>query len=164
MGDSVNNTTVGEQYFLQVSESIKNLFELSTRIDERVQAVMKKQDETDKKIETMSNSISTMSARLSVVESKSPDLYEKNIGKLFDRVHDTNLHLESLQNKCDTNVPIIHESEARSHKNAADIQELQSKSQQNEGRWKSVFGFIIQIVWVILASYLLFKLGIQAPL
>lgn len=164
MGDSVNNMTVGEQYFMQVSESIKNLFELSTRIDERVQAVMKKQDDTDKKIETMSESISTMSARLSVVEAKNPDLYKRDIGKLFDRIHNTDLHLESLQNKCDTNIPIIHASEDRSYQNAADIQILQSQSQQNEGRWKSAFGFIIQIVWVILAAYLLFKLGIQAPL
>jgi len=164
MGDSVNNTTVGEQYFLQVSESIKNLFELSTRIDERVQVVMKKQDETDKKIENMSDSISKMSARLSVVEATSPDSYKRDIGKLFDRVHDTNLHLESLQNKCDTNIPIIQASDERSHQNAANIQELQGQSQQNEGRWKSAFGFVIQIVWVLLAAYLLFRLGLQAPL
>ena len=164
MGDSVNNPAVGEQYFLQVSESIKNLFELSTRIDERVQAIMKKQDETDKKIESMNESISKMSTRLSVVEAKSPELYKKDIGTLFDRVHDTNLHLENLQNKCDTNIPIIQASDERSHQNLADIQQLQGQTQQNEGRWKSAFGFIIQIVWVILAAYLLFKLGIQAPL
>jgi len=164
MGDSVDNKTVGEQYFMQVSESIKNLFELSTRIDERVQAVMKKQDDTDKKIETMSENISNMSARLSVVEAKSPDLFKKDIGTLFDRIHKTDLHLESLQNKCDTNVPIIHASEERSHKNTADIQELKGQSQHNEGRWKSVFNFAIQIIWVVLAAYLLFKLGIQAPL
>jgi len=164
MGESVNNSTTGEQYFLQVSESIKNLFELSTRIDERVQSIMKKQDETDKKIESINNSMTDMTARLSVVESKHPELYKKDIGTLFDRIHDTNIHLENLQNKCDTNVPIIQASEERTHKNAADIQELQSQSQANEGRWKSAFGFVIQIVWVILAAYLLFKLGIQAPL
>lgn len=162
MGDSVNNTA-GEQYFLQVSESIKNLFELSTRIDERVQVIMKKQDEIDKKIETMNASIGKMSTRLSVVEAKNPDAYKRDIGKLFDRVHETNLDLKSLQNRYEANVPIIHDLDKRSHKNVANIQELQSQSQQNEGRWKSVFGFIIQIIWVILAAYLLFKLGLQTP-
>ena len=157
----MNNTT-GEQYFMQVSESIKNLFELSTRIDERVKSVIKKQDDTDKKIETMNESISTMSARLSVVEAINPDSYKRDIGKLFDRVHDTNLRLESLNNKCD--IDVIHASEERSHQNAANIQELQGRSQQNEGRWKSVFRFIKEIAWVLLAAYLLFKLGIQAPL
>ena len=164
MVDSVNNPVVGEQYFLQVSESIKDLFELSTRIDERVQAIMKKQDETDNKLESMNESIGKMSSRISVLEAKTPELYKKDIGTLFDRIHENNIHLENLKNKSDTNVPIIQAVEERSHRNTADIQQLKGQTQENEGRWKSAFGFVIQIVWVILAAYLLFKLGIQAPL
>ena len=48
-----------------------------------------------------------------------------------------------------------------------DIEKRLSKIEQEAGsfndRWNSIAGFIIQLVWVILAAYVLTKLNLQSP-
>lgn len=40
---------------------------------------------------------------------------------------------------------------------------VESSSGQNQDRWNKIMSFVIQLVWVILAAWLLMKLNIQAP-
>lgn len=120
--------TLGEKYYQQVSESIQSIFELTTRVDERVQLLMKKQDQVENQFEQFGE----LGARVRVLEAASA---VSDLTVLKDKVHSMELEISTL-------------------KNASDKQ---------EGRWKSIFTFTIQIIWVLLASYLLYKLGIQSP-
>jgi hypothetical protein len=43
----------GENYYIQVSDSIKSIYELTTRVDERQQLLMNKVDGLEKKIDSM---------------------------------------------------------------------------------------------------------------
>jgi hypothetical protein len=43
------------------------------------------------------------------------------------------------------------------------LQALESNYSKQELRWKGIFTFVMQLVWVVLAAYLLYKLGIQSP-
>lgn len=40
---------------------------------------------------------------------------------------------------------------------------LESDSGQSKDRWNKIFTFVLQIIWVVLAAWLLMKLGLQAP-
>lgn len=40
---------------------------------------------------------------------------------------------------------------------------LENNNTNQEHRWKAIFGFSVQLIWVLIASYILYKLGIQSP-
>ena len=62
---------ISEQFFTQVSESIKSVFNLTSRIDERVKMIHEKQQEMDKKFSRLIESQGTLNSRVSVLESTS---------------------------------------------------------------------------------------------
>jgi len=139
MAESTNRKVLGEQYYNQVSESIKSVFELSTRIDERVQLMMKKQEDLDRKIELQITHGNSLSNRISLLES-----------------NDSRKDMESVREAIDELQESIHKLELQ-------VQEVQGESGRSEDRWKGIFSFIGQIVWVLLAAYMLYRLGLQGP-
>jgi SMC interacting uncharacterized protein involved in chromosome segregation len=98
---------------VDVRKSIDSIFELTTRVDERVQGIVKQQLTLEAQVDRQFDIISA--AR--------------------ENVHELELRLSNLE-KSSTN---------------------------QEQRWKTFFSFGIQLIWVILAAYLLYKLGIQSP-
>jgi predicted nuclease with TOPRIM domain len=135
MSEQIPKRVLGEQYYNQVSESIRNVFELTTRIDERVQLMMKKQEELERKIDnagTLSNAVNT---RVSLLESKN------------------NNHIESQLDQLNTTV-----NDLRSK-----VQELEGDTSRSGERWKQIMAFAVQLVWVIVAAYVLYKLHLQSP-
>lgn len=119
-----------ERYYSQVNESINSLIELTTRVDERVINMIRKQELTDEKISSQLEALSDLNTKVKILETSTKDISEK--------AND------------------MHKLELR-------VQLLENSSSNQENRWKTIFGFAIQLVWVILAAFLLFKLGIQAP-
>jgi hypothetical protein len=85
--------------------------------------------------------LSRVDERVQGIMKSQDDFYEKNneSSRLFDSVRSD-----------------IHKLELR-------VQELESNTSNQEGRWKTIIGFGIQLVWVILAAFLLYKLGISSP-
>ena len=119
-----------DNYYREVSESIKSVFDLTSRIDERVKLLMKKQDELDRKLEDYLKITSEIDGRIRVLESN-----KEALSYLGNTVHTLEL----------------------------DLQQVQIKTTGHENKWKTIISFAMQIAWVILAAYLLLKLGIQAP-
>ncbi len=123
----------GENYYIQVSDSIKSIYELTTRVDERQQLMMAKVEQLEKKIDSMIAESHDLEGRLRVIESK--DGGTADIGSIKDMLHHHDVRLQAL--------------------------EISSKG--HEGRWGYIVSFVVQLIWVLLAAYLLYKLGIQAP-
>ena len=48
----MTNDRSASDYYIQVSENIKGIFDLTTRVDERVKIVMKKQDDMERKLDS----------------------------------------------------------------------------------------------------------------
>ena len=137
------NKKPNDSYYGQVSDSIKGVFEMTARIDERVQLMMKKQDELDNKIDLQIAFNNQLAARLSVLENdRSVESLEHNMEKVWAEIN---------QNK------------AQIHDLDKSLQGIQGSSDRQENRWKGVLGFVVQLIWVILASYILYRLGIQSP-
>lgn len=130
-------------YYGQVHESIKGVFEMTARIDERVQLMMKKQDDLDNKINSQMILYNQLSARVSVLESDSSmEILKSEVGRVQDCANEIKTKLHDVEMK---------------------LQNVEGNSGRQEDRWKVFFGFGVQIIWVVLAAYLLYKLGLQAP-
>lgn len=117
----------------QESESIKNLFQLTTRVDERVEMLMSKQDASQIKMDTQLDKMAELVGRVIVLESTSHQ--GEDIADLGEKLHSMELRLQAME----------------------------ISSGKTEGRWKGIVAFAVQLVWVIVAAYLLYRLGIQAP-
>lgn len=131
--------TASDPYRLQVSEvsdSIQSVFELSTRIDERVLAMMKKQEELERKMDVQLLSLQAVSQRVAILEAKAGD--------------------DTLTNQMMEVRKTTHDMEMK-------IQLLEGDTNRNTARWSNIFSFVVQIVWCVFAAYVLYKLGLQAP-
>jgi chromosome segregation ATPase len=133
---------LGEQYYNQVSESIRNVFELTTRIDERVQLMMKKQEELERKIDVPVTLANAINNRVSVLESKTTTHLETAIRSLEGQLSDAENFIRSLESK---------------------VQNLEGDTSRSGERWKQLSGAVIQLVWVVVAAYVLYKLNLQSP-
>lgn len=120
--------------YREVSESIKSVFDLTSRIDERVKLIMTKQDKMEGKLDERLQTLHELEGRIALIESAKKDT-EKQLGSLQEVVHTIEL----------------------------DLQAVSIQSAGHESKWKTIISFAVQIAWVILAAYLLLKLGIQAP-
>ena len=138
MTQSRSNKDNTSEYYKEVSESIKCIFDLTSRIDERVKNAVSRQELIDKKVDEKLERFNNIEARLQVVE---------NVKKDLDTLRDT--ELSSLRDA-------IHTLDLK-------IQECAIATKGQENKWRTALNFAVQIAWVILASYLLLKLGIQAP-
>jgi predicted nuclease with TOPRIM domain len=87
---------ISEQFFTQVSESIKSVFNLTSRIDERVKMIHEKQQEMDKKFSRLIESLGTLNSRVSVLESTSET---EEIQDLEKTVHNMELILKEVELK-----------------------------------------------------------------
>lgn len=105
------------EFTLQTIESINSLISLSSKIDERVQNIMKNWDDLEKKLDFQ-------------IEKKN-----KEIDEIKEAINKIELKLENIN----------------------------SITENQETRWKGIMNFVIQILWIVLAAYLLTKLNLQAP-
>ena len=119
----------------QVNNSIKSIIELTTRIDERVQAIMKKQDLLESKSNNQSDTLHTLNTDLLLLESISGKVLQEEVKKISNDIINIKSRLENVENK--TNV--------------------------QENKWKTVVDFILKIIWMLITAYLLIKLGLQVP-
>jgi DNA repair ATPase RecN len=78
------NILIGEQYYAQVSESVQSIFELTTRIDERVQTLREKQEHLEGKINDYGIAANTIATKVGILELKLATLESgmKDLGDL----------------------------------------------------------------------------------
>lgn len=124
------------EYYKELTESIKSIFELTTRIDERMQLMTKKQEAIDAALKSQGELISNLSSRIIILENS--------------------INSKDIEQDVDKNIDKIHALEVK-------VNSLQISNEGTEGRWKTIVNFSLQIIWVLLAAYLLYKLGLQAP-
>lgn len=120
-----------DHFFAQVSESIKDLHDLTTRVDERVKHLIERQADMEQKM----NRIDELSERMAVLESKSGAI---------DHMSMTISQIEQVNMLDDRRIAA-----------------LETSNQTLQSRWQKITSFILQLIWVIVACYVLFKLGLS---
>lgn len=126
---------ISVQILAQSSENIQKLFDLSTRIDERVKVIQTNQANLENRIESLFGSHNIAMQKIVVLESRDVKF------------------LDSKISECEKEISSIDKR----------LSGVESSSGQNQDRWNKIMSFVIQLVWVILAAWLLMKLNIQAP-
>lgn len=126
---------ISVQILSQTSENIQKLFELSTRIDERVKSIQIKQHDLEERLDNVITAHQEVMQKIAVLESKNGGALEKEIEKCRDKF-----------TEIDKRLVIVEGASGRS-----------------QDRWNKIGTFIIQLVWVLLAAWLLLKLNLQAP-
>ena len=119
------------QILTQTSENIQKLFELSTRIDERVKSIQSKQDRIDLQINDVINQYIQLMQKIAVLEST--------------------VDAEILN--CEKQIVEIDKRLSR----------LENEDGKKTEKWKGIVNFIVQLVWIVIAAYILTKLNLQAP-
>lgn len=123
----------------QVNNSIKSIVELITRIDERVQLMMKKQEFLENKIEDHIDYLNELKTDFKLLDSKSGKTLQEEVVRISDDIYSIDNRLKALE------------------------KDSENKNNNIKKVSKTVLNFIVQIIWVIVASYLLYKLNIQSP-
>lgn len=128
---------IANQILSQASENIQKLFELSTRIDERVKTIHERHHNLDDQIEDIAARQVEMLQKIAVLETHRTNELQRQ-----RHLQDLEVAVTSMDRRL-----IVVEGDAGQHKD----------------RWNRVATFVIQLVWVVLAAYMLTKFHLQAP-
>lgn len=128
---------ISVQILTQASENIQKLFDLSIRIDERVKLIQTRQEQIDKRIDDVLENHVEMMKKIAVLESKGGDSVV-HVGK----IKEIEVQITSIDKRLAT---------------------IESDQGRHTDRWNRIGSFLVQLVWVVLAAYVLTKLKLQPP-
>ena len=126
---------VSKEDFAQMTETMGEIQEVTLRVDERVNILLERQSVADATIHEIRNVINSLVSRVAILESRN----ENKTRALVDKSRDK-----------------IHEIEKQ-------IQLLFLSNNNNEAKWKTIFDFVGKVLWIIVAAYVLYKLGYNPP-
>lgn len=118
----------------QLMDSFRSLYDLEVRTDERVKNLIVRCDSTDEKYSEVLNIQKDIEGRVRVLEVKTDEF-----NSLSDEVR---LHTSSLSDR---------------------IKTVEYSKNSSDDRWKTIVNFCVQLSLILVAAYLLYKLGLQAP-
>ena len=121
-------------YYNELSKSIKSIFDLTTRIDERVKSLIKKEELLQPKCEQRSKEITDTINKVTTLESAQKELH---------------IDIDILKTE--------------THKMELLLQAVKIQTAGHENKWKTIMSFSVQLIWAVLACYLLMKLGFETP-
>ncbi len=129
-----------DHYIQQVSESIKDLFDLTARVDERVANVAKRQQQMDARIDKFMENHTRMAERVVALESKNGKHMVHDIDGLQKEVKSLQIDFAQLQISLAT---------------------ISVHTGTQEARWRTVFDAVIRLMLVIAASIIIWKFGLR---
>ena len=132
---------LSEQFFAQVSESIQMMFDLTSRVDERVKMLIERQKQCDDHIDKLIEIQQETIHRLGLLEKSDPE-FKKEVEKL----HTISSEIKNT----------IHVFELK-------METMSLKIGNHDTRWTQIFDAVWKIILMIIAGYILYKLGLQAP-
>jgi|GEM_PF-6537685 len=86
-----------ESYYRQVSESLKLVFDISSRIDERVKNIAENQNALSERVDKLIEKYENVITRLSVLENKNNNHLKDDVFEMKKTIHDVELKVSTLQ-------------------------------------------------------------------
>ena len=151
---SANSNALTEQFLGQVSDSIQLVFDLTSRIDERVKMLTEMQKELDDQIEKLLELQQTELNRLLVLESKDIGTVKMDLQLLNEKI--------SVLSKDDPH-PKINEFHQKHRELEIKVEGIILRMGTHDNRWAKAFDAFWKILLMVIAGYILYKLGLQAP-
>lgn len=135
------------QILSQTTENIGKLFDLSTRIDERVKSLQKCENDLKLSVDALKKDVNDLNLKI--------HLFEKNDHNedILKQLQQCQIALVEIDKKININLIALDKR----------ITALESSQQGSVNFWDKFTSFAIQIIWVIIAAWILAKLGLQSP-
>lgn len=122
-----------EIYDRQVADSIRSLFELTSRIDERVKLLSEVVGKTDSKFDAIMKNQQELLQRVTALESKNGTETKKDVSQLSEKMQRIELKMQNI--------------------------ETLAKGSQN--RWEKIIDYSMKILLAVAATFIVYKLGIS---
>ncbi len=116
----------------QTTDSIQKLFDITTRIDERIKTCIDRCHILEEKIQEVAEINFGVKESLAVLKSQN----------VYGSLEDINVDVRELQNK---------------------LSHLEQTSEGFKSNWDAIVKFIVQIIWLVVGAWILFKLGLAPP-
>lgn len=128
------------QMLQQTTESVQKLYDLASRTDEKVINLQNSEKDLRNKIHELNQIISTID------KNKLDDAFYDQLTKCQSALLEID---KKLANNC-------VEFDKR-------ITALESSKADSANRWEKISNFALQLIWVIIAAWVLASLGLQSP-
>ncbi len=137
-----------EKTIHEITESVKALFDLTSRVDERINWVISSNkdlrnmiDQIDSKIQYNSEKSAVVSEKLSLNEHRIVDM-RSEIQYIKSDMDDTDASMAKIEKR---------------------VSVVEQHSDQTANIWKTAIGYVVQGSFTIILCYLLYKLNLQTP-
>jgi len=134
---------LSKQILNQTTENIQKLFDLSIRIDERVQNLQKCEGDLRTTMNLLKKDLADLNLKIIVFEN-----YSNN-----EQLQQCQIALIEIDKKINTSLVELDKR----------ITKVESSQQGSANRWDKISSFVIQIIWVVIAAWILATLGLQSP-
>lgn len=139
----------------ELREDIKSVLEISSRLDEKVKTIKEDHADVVNRLDNIVKNLSDMAVRVGILEIQSENEGEDHCkGEINYQVEIEKLKIANDHLKKDV-------EELKSFKNKVIVLENSQGSLINKMQYFS--NLIIQGVWIIIVSYLLYKLNLNYP-
>ncbi len=142
-----------EQYN-QVTNSIKSVFDLTSRIDERVKMLVERQNDADERYDKVLELLQQLVNRVTILESKDVSNVKTDLNEINKRI----AIMESSGAKHD-----IEDIKQKIHTLDLRVEAINMRTVNQEGRWAKLFDLVFKLTIMLIGGYLLFRFGWQAP-
>lgn len=129
------------EFYKELTNSLKIVSDVTTRIDERVKVLVEDNNVFKGRFEKMSELQSALISRLSILES------DHNVSDLKNDVTTLNDRVEGLS------IKLI--------KLEQDVYNIERNLGQHDNRWTNIIDFLYKIGTIVVGSIILWKLGIK---
>jgi chromosome segregation ATPase len=128
-----------DPFYKEVSESLKLVFDLTSRIDERMKILIESNNDYKEKIEKLSVQHGEAIMRISILENKasSKELDSVKVEADLEKVEEKMIHLTDRMSDV--------EKDIKSHSN----------------KWSSMVDFIFKVGVIVIGGIILWKLGLK---
>lgn len=158
---SRNEDEVFIDQYNQMTDSIKSVFDLTSRIDERVKRLVERQNDADIRYDKVLELLQQLVNRVAILESK--DISKVDINEINKRV----AIMESFEAKHDVEdigaKHGIEDIKQKIHTLDLRVEAINMRTVTQEGRWAKLFDLVFKLTIMLIGGYLLFRFGWQAP-
>jgi len=146
-------------------DEIKELINLTSRIDEKVKNVADSQLQMNQRLNHFIDEHTSLSAKVQLLESKMENRLHDVTSNFDEKFLKIISRLEVLESVGSVRQQkLIEDVTASFHEIKDRLKELESHKKSVTDRIKQVFGYVWQGVYMIIIAYLLYKLHLNPPL
>ncbi len=126
-----------QNYYKEVSDSLKLVFDLTIRIDERMKSLIANNEEAKEKIDKLFENQTALLGKVIILENKNASQFVEELKKEIDVIEGRVDHL------------------------ADRLVDIEKDMQMHAGKWTSFFDFIFKIAVMVVGGIILWKLGLK---